>query len=133
MQELLADVERERQSEIEQRKRAGLDTKEIEDEDKEDYMGVGPLIEKLEKEKLKDCPDLNRHEERTDSDSDEDDERFTPEAVKKSKDVFEKKFKRHEDLLNNFVEAGNLLINFELFVIFVFFFVFLFSVFFPAT
>lgn len=108
MQELLAEVEREKQREKEQRKRAGLDVKEIEDEDEEDYMGVGPLIEKLEKEKLKNSGDLNMYEERTDSDSDEDDERFTTEAVKKRAEVFEKKFKRHGELLNNFAEAETL-------------------------
>ncbi|RVW77441.1 hypothetical protein CK203_048093 [Vitis vinifera] len=106
MQELLAEVEREKQREKEQRKRAGLDVKEIEDEDEEDYMGVGPLIEKLEKEKLKNSGDLNMYEERTDSDSDEDDERFTTEAVKKRARCFEKKFKRHGELLNNFAEAA---------------------------
>ncbi|KAL6330365.1 hypothetical protein AAG906_040293 [Vitis piasezkii] len=108
VQELLAEVEREKQREKEQRKRAGLDVKEIEDEDEEDYMGVGPLIEKLEKEKLKSSGDLNMYEERTDSDSDEDDERFTTEAVKKRAEVFEKKFKRHGELLNNFAEAETL-------------------------
>lgn len=53
VQDLLADLEREKQQEREARKRAGLDTKDIDEEDNEDYMGVGPLIEKLEKERLK--------------------------------------------------------------------------------
>ncbi|KAM1397395.1 hypothetical protein ACFX2I_014980 [Malus domestica] len=76
---------REKSKENESRgKRAGLDTKDIDREDEEDYMGVMPLIEKLEKEKLKDTGDLNLYEEPTNSDSDEDDERFTPDAVKKS-------------------------------------------------
>lgn len=69
---------------------------------------------------MKDTTDLNRIEEPTDSDSDADDERFSPDAVKKRVEVFEKKFKRHEELLNNFVEAGNPLV-FEIFVNFVFF------------
>ncbi len=99
-------MERERSREREQRKRAGLDTKEIDAEDEQDYMGVMPLIEKLEKEKLKDTSDLNQYEERSDSDSDNDDERFTPEAVKKRKDEFDRKHKRHEELLKNFTEAG---------------------------
>lgn len=106
MQELLAEVEREKQREREQRIRAGLDAKDIDAEDDEDYMGVGPLIEKLEKEKLRDSVDLHKYEEPTDSDSDEDDERFSTEAVKKQFEVFEKKFKRHGELLNNFAEAG---------------------------
>ncbi|KAM2031305.1 hypothetical protein COP2_043534 [Malus domestica] len=71
-------------------------------------MGVMPLIEKLEQEKLKDIGDLNLYEEPTDSDSDEDDERFTPDAVKKRFDEFQRKFTRHEELLNNFIEAETL-------------------------
>lgn len=85
-----------------------MDTKEIDAEDEQDYMGVMPLIEKLEKEKLKDTSDLNQYEERSDSDSDNDDERFTPEAVKKRKDEFDRKHKRHEELLKNFTEADTL-------------------------
>ncbi|KAE9464461.1 hypothetical protein C3L33_03629, partial [Rhododendron williamsianum] len=75
-------------------------------EDEEDYLGVGPLIEKLEKEKLKNVSDdlLNMYEEPTDSES-EDDERFTPDALRKRDELFEKKFKRHEDLLKNMIEA----------------------------
>ena len=104
--DLLAEVEKERHREREQRKRAGLDTKDIDAEDGEDYMGVMPLIERLEKQKLKDTGELNRYEERSDSDSDDDDERFSNEAVKKRKDEFDRKFKRHEELLKNFTEAG---------------------------
>ncbi|KAF5938814.1 hypothetical protein HYC85_023073 [Camellia sinensis] len=72
-------------------------------------MGVGPLIEKLEKEKLKNsgADQLNMYEEPTDSES-EDDERFSPEDIKKRAQVFEKKFKRHEELLKNFTEAETL-------------------------
>lgn len=105
-QDLLAELEREKEREREARKRAGLDTKDIDQEDEEDYMGVGPLIEKLEKEKLKDTGDLNLYEEPTDSDSEDDDERYSRDAVRKRFDVFEKKFKRHEELLKNFTEAG---------------------------
>lgn len=108
VQDLLAEVEKEKQREREQRRRAGIDTKDIDDEDGEDYMGVGPLIEKLEKEKLKNTGDLNAYEEPTDSDSDEDDERFSPESVKKRFDDFERKFKRHEELLKNFTETENI-------------------------
>lgn len=71
-------------------------------------MGVGPLIDKLEKEKLKDPGgEPNRYEEPTDSDSDDDDERFTSEAVEKRTADFEKKYKRFEDLIKNFTDAGN--------------------------
>ncbi|XP_058206731.1 uncharacterized protein LOC131320152 [Rhododendron vialii] len=104
--ELLANVEREKNKEREEKKRAGLDTSYIDAEDEEDYLGVGPLIEKLEKEKLKNVSDdlLNMYEEPTDSES-EDDERFTPDALRKRGELFEKKFKRHEDLLRNMIEA----------------------------
>ncbi|KAF8389682.1 hypothetical protein HHK36_024201 [Tetracentron sinense] len=105
VQELLAEVEREKQREREQKKRAGLDIGDEEEE--EDYMGVGPLIEKLEKEKLKDTRNLDMYEEPTDSES-EDDERFSPDAVKKRMDEFERKFKRHEELLKNFAESETL-------------------------
>lgn len=106
VEDLLAEVEQEKQREREARKRAGLDTKDIDAEDEEDYMGVGPLIEKLEKKFLKDKGDLNAYEEPTDSESDEDDDRFSAEAVQKRAEVFEKKFSRHKELLENFVEAG---------------------------
>ncbi|KAL5545694.1 hypothetical protein UlMin_005381 [Ulmus minor] len=105
-QDLLAEVEKDRQREREQRKRAGLDTKDIDEEDQEDYMGVMPLIEKLEKEKLKEVGDLNRYEEPTDSDSDEDEEASDDET--KRLDQFQRKFKRHEELLKNFAEAETL-------------------------
>lgn len=107
-QDLLTELEREKQKEREARERLGLDTKDIDAEDEEDYMGVGPLIEKLEKEKLKNISpeELNRYEEPTDSDSDEDDERFSREAVQKRYQLFEKKIQRHEELLQGFADAG---------------------------
>ncbi|CAN1297173.1 30S ribosomal protein S5 [Linum perenne] len=109
VQELLAEVEREKQREREARKRAGLDTKDIDAEDEEDYMGVGPLIEKLEKEKLKDVDDkLNLYEEPSDSDSDQDDERFEPDAIRKKFEQFEKKHKRHKELLGSFTSSETL-------------------------
>lgn len=104
IEELLAQVEREKHREREEKKKAGLEIDEGEDD--VDYMGVGPLIEKLEKEKLKDWGDLlYQREEPTDSES-EDDERFLPEAIKKRNDQFQKKIKRHEELLKNFVDSG---------------------------
>lgn len=103
IEELLAQVEREKHREREEKKKAGLEIDEGEDD--VDYMGVGPLIEKLEKEKLKDWGDLlYQREEPTDSES-EDDERFLPEAIKKRNDQFQKKIKRHEELLKNFVDS----------------------------
>lgn len=106
VQELLKEVEWEKQKERDQRKRAGQEVDDIDAEDEEDYMGVGPMLEKLEKEKLKDSGDLNMEEEPTDSESDDDDERFTDEAMDKQADQFMKKFKRHEELLKNFTQAG---------------------------
>ncbi|KAK4796633.1 hypothetical protein SAY86_028959 [Trapa natans] len=107
VQELLGELEMEKQREREARKRAGLDTKDIDAEEEEDFMGVGPLIEKLEKEKLKESSstDLFAYEEPTDSDSDEDDERLNPENMRKNFELFEKKIKRHDELLNNFAES----------------------------
>ncbi|KAI3705959.1 hypothetical protein L1987_76209 [Smallanthus sonchifolius] len=68
VRELLAEVEREKQRERDQRKKAGLGTADIDAEDDEDYMGVGRLIEKLEKENQKqvDPSILNMREESTD-------------------------------------------------------------------
>ncbi|GAB4830376.1 hypothetical protein Ancab_020013 [Ancistrocladus abbreviatus] len=106
IQELLAEVENEKKREREAKRGAGINVDD-EEEEEEDYMGIGPLIEKLEKEKLKNTGDPNMYEEPTDSDSD-DDERFGPEEVKKRRGLFEKKFKRHEELLKNFTEAETL-------------------------
>ncbi|XP_011077111.1 golgin subfamily A member 6-like protein 6 [Sesamum indicum] len=108
LQDLTYQVQQERAREREERIKAGLDTADLDAEEEEDYMGVGPLIEKLEKEKAKGEPrDLNRYEEQTDSDSDDDD-RFSKEAENKLIDQFEKKFKKHEELLDNFTKAETL-------------------------
>lgn len=104
MQQLLAEVEREKQMAREERRKAGV-ALDGEDEDEEDYMGVTPLIEKLEKKKAKDLDGTDRFWVPTDSESD-DDERFSPDEVKKRLDEFEKKCKRHAELLKNFAEAG---------------------------
>ncbi|XP_060184121.1 uncharacterized protein LOC132613856 isoform X1 [Lycium barbarum] len=107
IQELLFEVERDKQREKEERKKKGLDTSDIDAEENEDSMGVGPLIEKLEKKKVKD-EKFSYFDEPTDSDSEDDDERWTPEAVNKRWEVFDKKFKRHEELLVNFTDAETL-------------------------
>lgn len=106
MQDLLAEVERDRLRERNERLRLGLDTADIDAEPSHDYMGVGPLIEKLEKEKLKDSPDLRRYEEPTDSDDDSDED--TMEDVDKRQSDFERKFERHQDLLQSFTDAETL-------------------------
>lgn len=107
IQELLFQVERDKQKEREDRKRLGLDTVDIDAEEDEDYMGVGPLIEKLEKKMAKGDDNLNSYEEPTDSDSD-DDERFSADAMMKKLDVFEKKIKKHDELVKKFSDAANL-------------------------
>lgn len=89
-----------------QRMNLGLDTGDIDAEEFEDFMGVGPLIDKLEKEKVKDEAKLNLYEEPSDSDSEGEDERFTPEAERKLMEVFVKKFERHTDLIENFTSSG---------------------------
>ena len=109
---LQAQVERERQREREERIRMGLDTADIDAEDDEDYMGVGPLIDKLEKWKIKHPPNSEldmMYEEPTDSDSDEDDDRFSAEANKRRSEDFEKKFARHKELLKSFTDSSNFL------------------------
>ncbi|XP_050385642.1 probable 37S ribosomal protein S5, mitochondrial [Argentina anserina] len=63
--------------------------------------GVTPLIDKL-----KDTG--NVYHEPTDSDSDDDDERFTPDAVIERFDEFQRKFNRHEELLKKFTDAVTL-------------------------
>ncbi|KAF7836956.1 putative 37S ribosomal protein S5, mitochondrial [Senna tora] len=108
VQDLLAEVEKDRLRERQQRLRAGLDTTDIDAETEEDYMGVGPLIQKLQKHQLKEPTELNEYEEPTDSDSDDDDERFSPEAIQERFEDFERKFKKHEDLLKNFTDAETL-------------------------
>ncbi|KAK6156443.1 hypothetical protein DH2020_010691 [Rehmannia glutinosa] len=106
LQDITYQAQRERMRERGRGIKAGLDVADLDAEDEEDYMGVGPLIEKLEKEKMKgDPPNLNRYEEPTDSESD-DDERSSQDAMNKQFDQFEKKFKKHEELLDKFTKAG---------------------------
>lgn len=110
MHELLAQVERERQRERQDRRaKDGKDQEEEpeEEEEEEDYMGVKPLIEKLERRKAKEAAADEGFWEPTDSDSDEDDERYTDEAIERRVDEFERKCKRHGEYLQSFAEAGN--------------------------
>lgn len=106
VKQLLAEVEAEKRREREARKGAGLDTADIDAEEHEDYMGIGPRIAKLEKLNLKDAnsPHLYKFEEPTDT---EDSDEETHEEFEKRKSMFEKKFRRHEELLRNFIDAGN--------------------------
>ncbi|GAB2282384.1 hypothetical protein Dimus_016929 [Dionaea muscipula] len=117
--DLLAEVEREKYHEREARKRAGENVDE-EEEEEEDYMGVGPLIEKLEKEELKDDgKDRFVFEEPTDSETEDDDDgddRFDEDGgddtkkkkkkeMEKQRELLIKKFKKHEELFSNFIAA----------------------------
>ncbi|KAK8507510.1 hypothetical protein V6N13_141529 [Hibiscus sabdariffa] len=70
----------------------GFDTKDIDEEDREAYMGVMPLIEKLEERNSKENDILIAFEVPTES----------------GKKQFERKQSMHEQLLNNFsdCEAG---------------------------
>lgn len=104
VQELLGEVAREKQRERAEKKIAGVEVGNDDDEEDEDYMGVEKLIEKLEKQNAKERGDVNMYEEPTDSDSDEDDEALTAE---KMEDEFKRKFDKHEELLQSFVDAGN--------------------------
>ncbi|CAN6447860.1 unnamed protein product [Victoria cruziana] len=100
--DLLAEVEREKQREKEERRRKG---EQVDDDEDEDYMGVGPLIEKLEKKSAKEAREVDGFEEWTESDTSDDDDRYSPEESNKRADLFEKKFKKHEELVKNLVEA----------------------------
>lgn len=102
--ELLAEVEYEKQQAREARKAAGINVDE-EDQEEEDYMGVGPLIEKLEKKKIVEHPALD---EPTDSDSEEDDEEMEKSDLAKFEKQFEKKCKRHHTLVDEFVKTETL-------------------------
>jgi len=107
--ELLAEVERERQRERQDRRASeGAQDEEAAEEEEEDYLGVKPLIEKLERRKAKEAAADEGYWEPTDSDSDEEDERYTPDAIKRRVDEFERKCKRHGELLRSFAEAETL-------------------------
>ncbi|XP_057801628.1 uncharacterized protein LOC131016866 [Salvia miltiorrhiza] len=98
--EIEAAAASERRREREAKIRAGIAVDDEEEE--EDYLGVGPLIEKYERQNAKDKPsELNRHEEPTDSDSEPEDE----EAINMRSDMFQKKFDQFEKFLDKFSKA----------------------------
>lgn len=105
VRDLLAELEQEKKRERDERKRKGLGTEDIDREEEEDYMGVTPLIEKLQKEKWN-TEDLMLEEEPTDSDSEEDE--IDQDEEEKAWEMFETKLERHKELLKNFVEAETL-------------------------
>ncbi|WOL04853.1 hypothetical protein Cni_G13575 [Canna indica] len=90
--ELLAEVEWEKQLAREAQRKDGLALEDVDEE--EDYLGIAPLIERLEKKQVKDLENVDQYWEPTNSESD-DDKRFSSVEVKKQLDEFEKKCKRH--------------------------------------
>ncbi|XP_018446323.1 uncharacterized protein LOC108817980 [Raphanus sativus] len=107
VRDLLAEVEKEKQREREERQRQGLDCKDIDDEDEEDYLGIEPFIERLKKQNSKDDGgELNRREESSDSDSELDEVDWDEE--RKKEDVFNKKFQRHKELLQTLTKSETL-------------------------
>ncbi|KAG5410500.1 hypothetical protein IGI04_006819 [Brassica rapa subsp. trilocularis] len=106
VRDLLAEVEKEKQREREERQRQGLDCKDIDDEDEEDYLGIEPFLEKLKKQNLKDDGELNRREESSDSDSELDEVDWDEE--RKKEDMFNKKFQRHKELLQTLTKSETL-------------------------
>ncbi|GAB2248479.1 hypothetical protein Droror1_Dr00008361 [Drosera rotundifolia] len=117
--ELLAEVEREKHQEREAKKRAGLEIEENEEE--EDFMGVGELIERLEKQALKESDegkDGFGFEEETESETEDDDDgdnRFEEDGLAarrrvrerevEERELLDKKFAKHGDLINKFANA----------------------------
>lgn len=97
-------MEKDKQREREERLRQGLDCKDIDDEDQEDYLGIEPFLEKLKKQNLKDDGELNRREESSDSDSELDEVDWDEE--RKKEDIFNKKFQRHKELLQTLSKSG---------------------------
>ncbi|EFH63035.1 ribosomal protein S5 family protein [Arabidopsis lyrata subsp. lyrata] len=106
VRDLIAEVEKEKQREREERQRQGLDYKDIDAEDEEDYLGIEPFIEKLKKQNLKDDGELNRREESSDSDSEYDE--IDLDEERKKEDIFNKKFQRHKELLQTLTKSETL-------------------------
>ncbi|KAK9747782.1 hypothetical protein RND81_02G014600 [Saponaria officinalis] len=115
LQELTAEIEREERIEREAKRKAGILVDDAEEEE-EDYLGVGPLIEKIDNEVnkpysiLDKLSDLDFLDEPTDSDS-EDDEEEDPvlmEEERKAELVFDRLCKRHQELLSSFKTSSTL-------------------------
>ncbi|KNA22083.1 hypothetical protein SOVF_037280 [Spinacia oleracea] len=113
LQNLKKEAEIEKHREREEKRKAGIFVDEAIEEEEEDWMGVNPLIERLEKEdaktygmhdKMKWDPSF---EEATDSDSEDDaweDPEFQ-EETRKFNLMVERKFKRYQGLLNGFAKS----------------------------
>ncbi|KAL9239666.1 hypothetical protein vseg_013968 [Gypsophila vaccaria] len=118
LQELSAAIEREEKIEREAKRKAGIEeaADEGEEEEEEDYMGVGPLIAKIEAELAKPysmldkLSDLDFMEEPTDSDSedDEDEDPVYLEEERRQSDLFDRLCKRHQEFMSSFSASRNL-------------------------
>ncbi|KAJ3698226.1 hypothetical protein LUZ61_001931 [Rhynchospora tenuis] len=110
VEELLAELESEKKREREEKVRAGaiVEGEDEEDEEEEDFLGLGPLIEKWEKQSAQDDDDMDGFWDSSDSDSDDDDERDSPEEIERLMDEFERKSEHHGELLRSFAEAETL-------------------------
>lgn len=105
MEEITREAARERKQEREERIKAGLSVADLDaiEDPNYDYFGLRPRIEKYERQNAKDNPSLlNVYEDSTDSDSEPEDE----EALQKQCTLFEKKFEKHQELLDKFAKAG---------------------------
>lgn len=109
---LLAEVEREKNVEREAKRKAGIVVDE--DEEEEDYMGVGPFIEKMEKKAARDQQKYGAYyvmdtDEESDSgtEDDDDDEDRAEEMRIKEEQLLERKLKRHEELIKGFIDTDN--------------------------
>ncbi|XP_074302171.1 uncharacterized protein LOC141633639 [Silene latifolia] len=115
LRELYADVEKELHREREAKRKAGIVVNEAEEEE-EDYLGVGPLIAKIDAELAKPkimldkFKDISFLDEPTDSDSEheEDKDRDFMEEVKKGDILFQKLTKRSEELHSAFASSRTL-------------------------
>ncbi|KAF5191297.1 30S ribosomal protein S5 [Thalictrum thalictroides] len=103
VQELFKGLDKDIEKEKEEKRKAGIE---------DDLDDVDPVIrkmlKKLDKHDLRNTKLLDRDEEPTDSESETDDERFTPEGIEQRGELFEKKHKRFKELLDNFVHAETL-------------------------
>lgn len=97
-------------------KASGVNVSENEEEE-EDYMGVNPLIEKLEKEKTKDKADgkeydnnfwMLEEDSESESEDDDDDEERAEQMRRKEEQLMDRKIKRHRELMKEFMETDSL-------------------------
>lgn len=110
LQNLKNEAEKLKLREREEKRKAGILVDDAVEEEEEDWMGVNPLIEKLEKEDAKGYHMVDKmkwdpsFEDESDSDS-EDDEADDPEVAEETRKfnlMVERKFNRYQELLKGF-------------------------------